>query len=338
MNEPATSSETERRSLAEAAIWRVHLAELGVDSSDEFEAWLAADPAHRLAWRRVEAPWNHFSEHAAAPELLAARRAALGDARRWASKRWGGLRTVPRRSALATAVVAIAAVWLAVTWLNAPDDFSTALGERRVVTLEDGSRISLDSRSEVRVRYSKHARELTLLHGQARFDVAHDVERPFSVVARDQKIIATGTAFNVDLAGPEVLVTLIEGRVVVLNEATGETQLRQRHSVVELQSGEQLVVLPAKPPAITRVNVERTTAWQNGQLMFDNELLPSVVARVSRYTTTAIVVNDPSVAAMRISGVFNTGDVQGFVDTLTRYLPVTALPAKNGRIELHARG
>src|SRR3546814_3966246 len=78
------------------------------------------------------------------------------------------------------------------------DLYRTVLGERRVVTLADGSTVSLDAASEVRVAYSERARELALVRGQARFDVAHDPRRPFAVQARDQRVVATGTAFNVD--------------------------------------------------------------------------------------------------------------------------------------------
>src|SRR3546814_14300232 len=97
------------------------------------------------------------------------------------------------------------------------DLYRTVLGERRVVTLADGSTVSLDAASEVRVAYSERARELALVRGQARFDVAHDPRRPFAVQARDQRVVAPGTAFNVDLFGPQVLITLIEGHVPVLD-------------------------------------------------------------------------------------------------------------------------
>ena len=82
---------------------------------------------------------------------------------------------------------------------------------------------------------------LHLLKGQARFDVAHDKSRPFSVVAGNQKVIATGTAFNIDMAGPKVLVTLIEGHVVVLDENDAAKPVAAVWSrPVELQAGQQL--------------------------------------------------------------------------------------------------
>ncbi|MEI9988583.1 MAG: FecR domain-containing protein [Rhizomicrobium sp.] len=332
----------EDRRLAEAAAWRVRLTEIEAESTPEFETWLE-EPGSDRAWARVTGPWNYLSEHANAPELVVARKAALGDA-----QRAGELSRIPRdwrriaRACAAMLVIAILAVGGAYWWQR-PADYTTAFGERRVITLADGSRISLDSDSEVTVRYSRNARELALLRGQARFDVAHDVERPFSVLADGQKVIATGTAFNIDVTGARVVVTLIQGHVVVLNESAQERELpgpeapSPRHHTVELAAGQQLAVTPDKPPAIAHANIQRVTAWTSGQLMFDNEPLADVVARVNRYSATPIMITDPKVAALRISGVFNTGDVSGFVDIVTRYLPVEAVTEDSGAIVLKTK-
>jgi transmembrane sensor len=210
-------------------------------------------------------------------------------------------------------------------WLSLPDDYRTQAGERRVVTLEDGSRLSLDSNSEVTVRYAARQRSLKLLKGQARFDVAHDRSRPFSVVAGNRKVIATGTAFNIDMAGPKVLVTLIEGRVVVVNaEEDGAAQILTGLPI-ELRAGQQLAVSPNAVARVTSVSLPRVTAWTAGQLIFDNEPLASVIERVNRYSDTQIVILDPGLGDLKISGVFNAGDAQGFINMVTRYLRVRAV-------------
>src|SRR2546421_11996174 len=74
---------------------------------------------------------------------------------------------------------------------------------------------------------------------------------------------------------------------------------------IVLDAGEQLVISPTAPPNILRVNVERATAWQNGELVFENEPLSNVVARVNRYGAHPIVIDDDPTASMRISGVFH---------------------------------
>jgi transmembrane sensor len=217
-----------------------------------------------------------------------------------------------------------------------------------VVTLEDGSKISLDARSEVRVRYGKDARRLELIGGQARFDVAHDSRRPFSVRARDQLVIATGTAFNVDMVGSTVLVTLIEGRVEVLeNIGTPRPRVTAPPAADDiavgkpqrqvLTAGEQLRVAPDSVPVVTAVDVSRAVAWESGHLVFADESLSSVVARINRYATRPVEV-DRDIGKLRISGVFRTGDLDTFVDTVTRYLPVVATVRDDGGITLHHKG
>lgn len=325
--------QAERR-LADAAQWRVRLTDSGLDTSPEFEAWLRI-AENRAAWEQVSQPWDYFDRVAHAPEMIAARQAALADAK--------GTETRLARPAtlrrLAQAVAAVFVVGVITTggywWLSRPDDYRANVGERRVITLSDGSKISLDADSEVTVRYSAHARSLQLLKGQARFDVAHDKSRPFSVVAGRQKVIATGTAFNIDMAGPKVLVTLIEGHVVVMDENGDAMAVHPRS--IELRAGQQLSAGPSAQPEIAKADIQRVTAWTIGQLMFDDEPLSSVVERVNRYGGTQIVIADPSVGAMKISGVFNAGDAMGFVEIVTHYLPVRAVSEGSHTIALQSQ-
>ena len=328
----ARDSEALRR-LTEAAAWRVRLTEDDADTSEAFEAWLA-DPLNEAAWDQVQAPWREIGEKATSPELMAARAGALARARRHGRLRWAS--TGRGRIAASVAALFIAAGgyggW---RWADAqPDVYRTTLGERRVVPLPDGSRVSLDSGSKIRIRYTNDARKLELVAGQARFDVAKDVRRPFSVTARDQTVVATGTAFNVDLLGPKVLVTLIEGKVVVLREKARRTG--PDPAPIALDAGEQLVSAPAAPPRVHTISVERATSWESGQLTFADEPLAAVAERVSRYAEAPITVA-PNAAAMRVSGVFRAGDVDAFVDMVTSYLPVEADAESDGEITLRAR-
>ncbi len=320
--------------LAQAARWQIRLAEAGLESMPEFELWLA-EPQNRAAWEKVAGCWDYFADVAAEPEMIAARQAALGDAFRHKASSARPIRRMAKIAAGLALAVALAGggLW----WSSLPDDYRTARGERRVITLSDGSRISLDSESEVTVRYRHGARELALLRGQARFDVAHDKSRPFSVQAGDRKVVATGTAFNIDLAGPRVLVTLIEGRVLVYDHKGGTSEISRPQTVrreIALKAGEQLALAPAVAPVIAPVNIQQVTAWTAGQIMFENEALASVAERVNRYGTTRIVIDDPAVANLRISGVFNAGDVAGVVDIVTQYLPVQAVSQDDGSLLL----
>jgi len=334
MTRSTARDEQAMRRLAEAAAWRVRLAEDDLETSEAFEAWMA-DPANEAAWDQVQAPWREVGEKATSPQLMALRAGALGRARRQGSRVATPWFSRQIAAGLAAFVVLGAGVggsyWLA----TQPQVYRTTLGERRVIPLADGSKVSLDSGSEIRIRYTKEARKLVLVSGQARFDVAHDVQRPFSVTARNQTVVATGTAFNVDLLGPKVLVTLIEGHVVVL--PARPTAHPKRAPVVELKAGQELISAPATPPQVVQASLDRTTAWESGQLAFKDEPLASVAERVSRYAAEPIVVA-PDAAGLRVSGVFKAGDVDTFVDVVTHYLPVRAANGENGRIVLQSNG
>ncbi|HYD86042.1 MAG TPA: FecR domain-containing protein [Vitreimonas sp.] len=341
MSERAGPTPEAQRPLAEAAAWRIRLADAGVESSPEFEGWLAADESHLDAWRQVEAPWTLLGEQANSPALVARRRAALARAEK-ASRRWQLRQPTWRRlAAAAILLLALGAGGLGgMFWYETqPQRFATELGERRSVVLTDGSRISLDSGTDLRVRYTDSARQLELRRGQARFDVAHDPMRPFSVRAGAQTVIAVGTAFNVDLLGEDLRVTLIEGRVRVVEHAprSGVNARRSLSREYTLEAGQQLVAKNAAAPVVAPANVTRAVAWERGQIDFADESLASVAERVARYSDRRIVIADEDVGEMRLSGVVNTGDVADFVDLVTSYLPVEAVTRENGDIELRER-
>jgi transmembrane sensor len=344
MTRPRRPDEAEVRRMAEASTWRVRLAEVDLESSTEFEAWMTSDALNAQAWARVQAPWAAMGDAAAAPDVMAARREALDRARRARRRRWSGSRALVFGGlAAGVAACAVGAVVVTGAWSPARD-YKTTLGERRVIILSDGSRVSLDSSSEVRVRYLKGARRLELEKGQARFDVAHDVMRPFTVHAGEETVVATGTAFNVDLLGSKVTVTLIQGRVTVINDKRAPALLAPSRGAapriaapVVLTAGQELVTSGAAPAHVMAVSVDRATAWEAGQLVFEDESLASVAASVSRYSAHPVLV-DPSAANLRMSGVFNEGDVTTFVDAVTHYLPVQARDAPDGAITLQRKG
>lgn len=337
------ASRVQAQRLVEAAAWQMRLTEADDQARLEFEAW-RSEPDNAKAWAQLMAPWDLIGEHSNDQKMVGFRQEALSYAKRTSMHL---NREPPRWRLRVAAIAAVLALGLlggvGYHWLQRPDDYATAFGERRVVTLSDGSKISLDSDSEVTVRYTNTGRELHLLRGQARFDVAHDVERPFSVTAREQKVIATGTAFNIDMTQPKVLVTLIEGHVVVVDEDKIPHDVAVSHAAapkrasVELRAGQQLAAVPDEVPIIQTADVTRVVAWTSGQLVFDDQPLSEVVARVNHYTTTPIVIADEKAAVLHISGSFNTGDVAGFLDIITRYLPVREVTDDSGRITLHKK-
>jgi transmembrane sensor len=212
--------------------------------------------------------------------------------------------------------------------------YSTGVGERRTLTLADGSVVTLDARSRIQVKYGDRERLISLEQGQARFDVAKEPSRPFRVKAGRETVIALGTQFNIELVARSVLVTLIEGRVAVMPDTGPRADADPQ---INLTAGEALQVhQDGKAVRLPRVDVNRVTAWQNGKMFFDNEPLASAAERVNRYASEQIEV-DPSAANIGISGVFNAGDARAFIEAVTAYFPVKADETQGKTVRLSAR-
>ena len=316
-----TANEETRR-LEQATAWRLRLAESRSETCPELEEWLTADTRNCAAWYKVQTPWEILGDHATSPQIIHLRRAALAHANGAAAgfrSRFGMNRPA---ILVASAAAVIMAIGSALLWQSSHhfDVYRTKAGERRTETLSDGSEITLDSNSEVRVRYGKHSRELVLASGQA--------------------------LFNVDLLGPQLLVTLLEGHVIVVPHDGDKDGVlpgpdpagtaSSPAARIEMDAGEQLTVSSRDAPRITRVNVDHAVAWEKGSLVFKDEPLASVVRRVGRYSERRIVIADESTANLRISGVFREGDVEGFVSTVVSYLPVLAEHESDGSVRLGA--
>jgi transmembrane sensor len=203
--------------------------------------------------------------------------------------------------------------------------YTTATGERRLVILEDGSRLSLDADSSVKVRLKRDRRELILVRGRAKFDVAKDTMRPFMVTAGDRIVVATGTEFSVELLTRKVHVILYEGRVNVLSAPTSTGAGRGGGHAVEMQlaPGKELVASIASDRAqVQSSDPNDTLSWEAGFLTFDNETLESAVERINRYTSAKLAVGDPGAARLRVDGVYPVNNPEAFVEGVTGVLPL----------------
>ena len=164
----------EVREQAAAWVVRLHNDPSNVDV-ERFELWCSQDHRHERAFDEALAAWINVGEHATSPKVLAMRHAALGRARR-AERKWDWRAIAAAVCLLALAPI-IGAVWYSMR-PPAEQILKTAHGEQRVIVLSDGSRLSLDALSEVRVRYTPDVRNLELIAGRANFEVAKDITRP----------------------------------------------------------------------------------------------------------------------------------------------------------------
>lgn len=313
--------------LIAAAAWAARLSALGEGRAPPgaFTRW-RADPRNAAAYDEVAASAGLIRAQAEADGLQALRRATLGRVARRSARR----SVAPRLAAAAAALLIVAApLGLALRSLPsaaAPTEYRTEIGQKLDVTLEDGSRVTLDTASRVRLAYSARERRLILLAGQARFDVAKHQPRPFIVEAAGQQVTAHGTAFDVRLERAETRVALIEGRVTVAG----------RGRAVAMQPGE-LLVAGARGMALKRDPgaVAAITSWNEGLVVAQNQPLGQVVAEMNRYARHPLRVAGPA-AAIRVSGAFRAGATESFAEALTLGFPVRAERAADGAILLTA--
>lgn len=301
-----------------AAAWAAR--RLGGDMADEanFERWLDQDLAHVEAYDRAEAVWRLMGEAAGTDALFAARRDALARAR----SRPHETAKLDRRLIAAGVIAAIAAPIGGLWWRRLAGEqsalFQTALGEQRTVTLSDGSRVTLDALSVMRVRYTGAARSIDLVQGRAYFEVAHDARRPLRVHAGPRTVTAVGTAFSVRREPRETTVVLAEGRVAVSNHESAS-------SLALLTPGQSMLLVDGeRPGAPQTAHLDRDLAWRQGQLIFDDVALADAAAEMNRYSTLQVVVADPRLKSLRISGAFKAGQSRAFVEAVQLYFPVRA--------------
>lgn len=282
----------------EAAEWFARLNRLSISTQalEEFQAW-RQDPLHDAAYERIEALWSAAGRLREHPDT--ARDVAAALARGARRQRWS-------RSAKIAAGVLVLAATGALTLGIAFErgrPLTTGVGEQRLVSLDDGTKVRLDTDTRLRVRLTGDARQIVLERGQAFFDVAHDASRPFVVRAGDQSVRALGTRFEVRREGEVVRVTLVEGAV----EVKGEDQARR------LAPGEALAARAGALEAPRRVDLAAATSWTSGRLVFRSTPLAQAVAEVNRYSDGKVVLDTPQLKNVPVSGVFDVGDTRAFV-------------------------
>jgi transmembrane sensor len=197
--------------------------------------------------------------------------------------------------------------------------YTTVIGELRTVTLADGSRIELNARSKIKVKFDDSRRYVELLEGQALFSVAKDAARPFIVRSDGTDVKAVGTQFDVNRKASGTVVTVMEGRVAVsqpARERAISAGAGAAMSRVLLSPGEQVTVTEHTIVAPQKANLAAATAWTEGLLMFDSAALSEVVQEFNRHNMKPLVIADERLLDLRISGIFPaTG-----AERLTRFL------------------
>lgn len=321
----------------------------------ELDRWLDESSAHTVAYIRLEAAWKRadrlkalgagfpkgkvptpeefnlspFFDDRIAGTPKSRDAPYLGSVRRYP--------TVFVRLAASLLLAFALSAWY--FWPSAPD-YKTPVGGRASVPMVDGSKVTLNTDSAIRVAVTEREREVRLDQGEAFFEVAKDPKRPFVVSVGNKRVIAVGTKFSVRRIKSDIQIVVTEGTVRIESTST-PLHLKEVDAAGSALPGHDAGAATTEFPLIagsiarateddllvqsaTIPQAEESLSWRTGYLIFRETTLADAVAEFNRYNLTKIVVDDPSVASIRLSGKFHTTDFEAFIRLLEGGFPIHA--------------
>lgn len=325
----------------QAARWLARRNDGGCSENDEaeFQAWLEQSTGHVVAYLRLQAAWQQAARLKAlntgrSPALEGWRftsfspdTPAVGETEANAQAKALSKRRAPVLSAIAASVVL--AVVSATVWYLWPigQNYRTPVGGFASVPMKDGSNITLNTDSQIRIAVTETERHVDLQQGEAFFEVAKDPQRPFIVTVGKRRVIAVGTAFSVYRDGDDVRVAITEGRVKIEDTAASpaaeqnfDTDILTISAGTVARATNDGVLVQKKPIP----EIEGDLSWRTGYLSFRDTTLAAVVAEFNRYNDAKIFIEDPTIASIRVSGKFRSTQFDAFIRLLEQGFPVQA--------------
>jgi transmembrane sensor len=318
----------------------------------QFAAWLGQRSAHRIAYLRLDAAWNHAARMKAlgarVPSGVIPPRRSWGDTRfprglrgdsvqardeepiatSREKRRWVSARLFVAAAAACVLVVLVGADVHTAGFVPGGDRYITPVGGIDNVRLADGSRVTLNTDTSIRVILTAQERRVQLERGEAFFEVAKDKARPFIVYVGHKRVMAVGTQFAVRRNDSDIQVVVTEGRV----------SLAETRSPIYLQAGD--IARTSKSEVLVRTNAtseaEKLLSWRRKYVVFDNTALADAVAEFNRYNTRKILIGDPAIAAIRIGGNFRATNTDGFIWLLQSGFPIS-VEQRDDTVVLRAR-
>ncbi|OZI72240.1 iron dicitrate transport regulator FecR [Bordetella genomosp. 12] len=281
------------------------------EERQRWQQWRAANPEHERAWQHVEAVTGRrlpLMQSSAAYQTLSPYHGASARSRRKALRLllWGG---VLGGSALLAS--------RSQTWQTMTADYRSDTGQQRAIALDDGTTILLNTASAIDVRFDSDVRWVRLVAGQAMIRTGHALingrpdPRPFIVQTAQGRIRALGTRFMVRQEDDRSAVAVLESAVEITPLSANARRLDAGESAFFTRHGVDA------PAAVT----DRELAWTQGQIIAEDLPLADFLAELSRYRP-GLLRCDPSVAHLRLSGVFPLQDTDNILDMLPKFLPV----------------
>jgi len=291
------------RVLREAAEWYARLRDetAGEAERARWREWLAADPAHALAWEQVQAITRRFG---ALPGQPARDALQAGEAGR-------------RRALKALGMLALGGVGLWASTRVAPwhhglvADHHAGVGQIRDLRLADGTRMWLNTATALDVAFSETARMLHLRTGEVLVEPAADA-RPLTLATAHGRLQPLGTRFNVRLRESATELAVLSGRVRA-RPAAGAGRV--------IEAGTQCRLTRAGVDAVQPLQ-HAPAAWTRGVLIAEEMPLGEVVAELARHRHGHLGC-EAAVADLRVVGTFPLSDTDRALEALAASLPVT---------------
>jgi transmembrane sensor len=327
MNPSANSEDIE----AAAAAWLARRESGSFSSADHaaLEAWLEVSTAHRVAYIRLVTAWERSGRLQAlgagipagvipprhawgtssgdSPNALSTSTPKIG----WPRRRWATL-----AAGVAAGGVALA---LGLSSLPRPKEYTSPVGRLATVPLLDGSTITLNTDSQIHVHFTATERRVTLDRGEAFFQVARDPGRPFVVRSANTRATAIGTQFMVRRDQGHLRLLVTEGRVQFLRETLFSHSLPIVVGAgAEANTQDDSVVVDHPTPN----QMDASLSWRSGYLVFHDSPLAEAIAEFNRYTSRPIVIDDPTLATLKIGGRFRFTDSEAFLWLLQSGFPI----------------
>jgi transmembrane sensor len=349
MTDPDTATPTDIErdpAYLAAADWFLRLQGSAVSIEDTlaWQAWLNESPANARAFGRIEELSHVLRKVPLPPEVCERELKSDPYDASVPLKEWKEKSTLPWTTlALAALLAGVAFTLTVLLWQASPARmYVTAVGENHNITLSDGSTIALGGDTRISVTESPRVRAVELLKGEALFIVAKDPNRPFEVHVGDATIVALGTSFDIQRNSDRAIVSVTEGRVLVEPVAhflpvSVLQQFRPKLRPVHLDAGQQTTAGSAgieEPTEVT--DPAAATSWQTGRLAFRLQPLRYVLEEVNRYAPKPIVLEQPDLGAISITGTVERNNISGWINSLERVFDVEA-DEQTDRIVIRSR-
>jgi transmembrane sensor len=345
---------------AEAAAWitRLHGPNRSAEMEAGFHRWLSENAENRAEFEALTDIWAAVGtlpkggtprleswEHSAESRELQQLRSRLRGGSAW--------RAAGRGAALAAGVFLIGVLAFRLLENRIESSYATDVGEQRVVQLADKSRIWMNSETRVRIAFDSRQRQVELIRGEAFFEVTREAPRPFIVLVGGHRVTVLGTSFVVRYESDHTAVTLVQGKVAISSASTpsdpapvpdepsrarGAERPRAAPGRAEstpwiLSAGQRLTFLSAGTAKIDAPPVENVLAWRRGEVVLSDTPLQEAVSEMNHYDKTPIVIEGPGVAMLTVSGLYHTGDNDGFARSIAKMYRLD-LDERDGRIYL----